>query len=969
MSNKLEDTILIRGAREHNLKNVDLDLPKSSLVVITGLSGSGKSSLAFDTIYAEGQRRYVESLSAYARQFLEQMNKPDVDSLEGLAPSVSIEQRTTSHNPRSTVGTVTEIYDYMRVLWAKVAKPVSDGGARGELSSQTPNQIVDRVMALGDGTRIHLLAPIVIARKGEHAKEIEAARKSGFSKIRINQHTHDIFDELPIDKNKKNTIAIVVDRLLVKSENRGRIAKAVDLALKVGKSTVWVEAVTEGESKTLSFSTGLSDPTSGLSLPQPEPRLFSFNSPVGACPACNGLGYLYEFDPELLVGDANLSLAEGVLEAWHGKELPGKPSYEWQSIEALAKHYKFALDKPFKSLSEKVKAILFYGSGKEEIQFSYRGKQSSYKTKRSFEGIVKDFERKQKNADAEEQSFFEQFITRQACEECHGARLKPESLAFKIQGRSISEACGLPLRECLKYFESFRLSGKEATLADILLKEIRSRIGFLIDVGLDYLDLSRSTTTLSGGETQRVRLATQIGASLVGVLYVLDEPSIGLHQRDNAKLIESLKTLRDRGNSVIVVEHDRDTIEQADYIVDMGPGAGKLGGEIVAKGTPAEILRSPKSPTGRYLQGYDQIPVPETRRKPDHERHIEITHCTGNNLKDVSAKFPLGTLICVSGVSGSGKSTLVFDTLVPALKQKLYRSSGHIAPFGELKGAEHLDKVIHVDQSPIGRSPRSNPATYSGVFTQIRTLFAQTVDAQVRGYDIGRFSFNVKGGRCETCEGDGAIKVEMHFLPDVYVPCHVCGGLRYNRETLAVKYKGKNIADVLAMTIEEAAAFFANVPTIEKFLRVLVDVGLGYVTLGQSATTLSGGEAQRMKLSRELAKRPTGRTLYVLDEPSTGLHFSDIAQLLTVLHRLVDQGNTILVIEHNLDILKHADYLIDLGPEGGAGGGEIIAHGTPEEVVRLGKGHTARFLEPYVKARRISPAGPKSHRGAERATE
>jgi excinuclease ABC subunit A len=807
-------------------------------------------------------------------------------------------------------------------------------------------------MALGDGARIHFLAPIVIARKGEHAKEIEAARKSGFSKIRINQGTFDIFDELPIDKNKKNTISVVVDRLLVKNENRGRIAKAVDLSLKVGKGSVWLESVTEGETKLLSFSVGISDPSTGFSLPQLEPRLFSFNSPVGACPACNGLGYLYEFDPDLLIGDPSLSLQDGVLESWMGKELPGKPSYEWQSIEALAKHYKFALDKPFKSLPEKIKSLLFYGTGKEEIQFSYKGKQSSYKTKRPFEGIVKDLERKQKNSDSDEQAYFDQFITRQACEECHGDRLRPESLAYKIQGKSIAEACRLPLRECLKYFESFRLTGKEATLADILLREIRSRTGFLIDVGLDYLDLSRTTNTLSGGETQRVRLATQIGASLVGVLYVLDEPSIGLHQRDNAKLIESLKTLRDRGNSVIVVEHDRDTIEQADYVIDMGPGAGKLGGHVVAKGTPREIVGIETSPTGRYLRGFDQIPVPEIRRKPDHGRLIEITGCTGNNLKNVSAKFPLGTLLCVSGVSGSGKSTLIFDTLVPALKQKLYRSSGQIAPFESLKGAEHLDKVIHVDQSPIGRSPRSNPATYSGVFTQIRTLFAQTVDAQVRGYDIGRFSFNVKGGRCETCEGDGAIKVEMHFLPDVYVPCHVCGGLRYNRETLAVKYKGKNIADVLGMTIEEAAVFFANVPTIEKFLRVLVDVGLGYVTLGQSATTLSGGEAQRMKLSRELSKRPTGRTLYVLDEPSTGLHFQDIAQLLGVLHRLVDQGNTILVIEHNLDILKHADYLIDLGPEGGVGGGQIIAQGTPEEVAQLGRGHTAKFLEPYVSTRR-----------------
>lgn len=944
----LESTIIIRGAREHNLKNVDLDIPKNAMVVITGLSGSGKSSLAFDTIYAEGQRRYVESLSAYARQFLEQMTKPDVDSLEGLSPAVSIEQRTTSHNPRSTVGTVTEIYDYMRVLWAKVAKPETAAGR--ELLSQTPEQIVDRVMSLDDGARIQILAPIVTARKGEHAKELEAARKSGFSKVKINAQTYDLFDELPIDKNKKNNVSIVIDRLLVKAENRGRIAKAIDLAIKMAKGNVLVESVGEGEAKTFSYSTGLSDPNTGMSLPSPEPRLFSFNSPVGACPACNGLGYLFEFDPDLIVNDPSLSLTDGALENWTGKNPPGKPSYEDQALEALAKHYKFDLTKPYAKLPEKIKSLLFYGSGKDEIQFAFKGKQGNYKTKRSFEGILKDFERKQKNSDQEELEFFDQFIARHACEECKGMRLKPEALAFKLNGKSISEACGLPLKEGLAYFNGLKLVGKEAQVADLLLKEIRSRIGFLIDVGLEYIDLSRSTNTLSGGETQRVRLATQIGASLVGVLYVLDEPSIGLHQRDNEKLIGSLRELRDRGNSVLVVEHDRDTIEAADYVIDMGPGAGKLGGEVISKGTPAEVIADPKSPTGRYLKGYDQIPVPKTRRPIDPKRLIEIKGCTGNNLKSVDAKLPLGSLVCVAGVSGSGKSTLIFDTLVPALKQKLYRSAGSaVAPYKELKGSEHLDKVIHVDQSPIGRSPRSNPATYSGVFTQIRTLFAQTVEAQVRGYDMGRFSFNVKGGRCDTCEGDGAIKVEMHFLPDVYVPCHVCGGVRYNRETLSVKYKGKSIADVLAMTIEEALVFFDKVPNIEKFLRVLADVGLGYVTLGQSATTLSGGEAQRMKLSKELAKRPTGRTLYVLDEPSTGLHFSDIDMLLGVIHRLVDQGNTVLIIEHNLDILKHADYLIDLGPEGGSGGGQIIAAGTPEEVIKNKQSPTARFLAPYLK--------------------
>ncbi len=957
----LENTIIIRGAREHNLKNVDLDIPKNALVVITGVSGSGKSSLAFDTIYAEGQRRYVESLSAYARQFLEQMTKPDVDSLEGLAPSVSIEQRTTSHNPRSTVGTITEIYDYMRVLWAKVAKPAA-GASGKELVSQTQEQIVDRIMGLKEGSRVQVLAPIVIQRKGEHAKEIESARKSGFSKIRINQVTHDIFDELKVDRNKKNNISIVVDRLLLKPENRGRIAKAIDVAIKLAKGNILVESVGEGEPKSFSFSTGLSDPSTGISLPSPEPRLFSFNSPVGACPQCNGLGYLYEFDPDLILNNSELSIADGALENWMGKDPPGNPSYERQTIEALAKHYKFDLNTPYKKLSDRVHSLIFYGTHKEEIQFHFKGRQGNYKTKRPFEGIVLDFEKKKANADEDHLAYFDQYISRQACEECHGNRLKPEALAFKIQGKSIAEASRLPLKECLEYFDSFELKGREAILAEILLREIRSRIGFLINVGLEYLDLSRTTNTLSGGETQRVRLATQIGASLVGVLYVLDEPSIGLHQRDNAKLIESLKTLRDRGNSVLVVEHDRDTIEQADYVIDMGPGAGKLGGEVVAKGRPEEIIGFEKSPTGRYLKGYDQIPLPAKRRPADPARFLEITGCTGNNLQDVSVRLPLGSLICVSGVSGSGKSTLVFDTLVPALKKELYRSNQQIAPFRAINGTEHLDKVVNVDQSPIGRSPRSNPATYTGVFTQIRTLFAQTVDAQVRGYDIGRFSFNVKGGRCDTCEGDGAIKVEMHFLPDVYVPCHACGGLRYNRETLAVRYKGKNIADVLAMTIEEALTFFEKVPSIEKFLRVLHDVGLGYVTLGQSATTLSGGEAQRMKLSKELSKRPTGRTLYILDEPSTGLHFQDISQLLEVIHRLVDQGNSVLIIEHNLDILKHADYLVDLGPEGGSGGGKIVGAGTPEEVVKQGKGYTAKFLGPYL----ARPASGKAGR-AERS--
>ena len=944
----LESTIIVRGAREHNLKNISIDIPKNSFVVVTGISGSGKSSLAFDTIYAEGQRRYVESLSAYARQFLEQMTKPDVDSLEGLSPSVSIEQKTTNQNPRSTVGTVTEIYDYLRVLWAKVGKPVSQAGKGKELSSQTSSEIVDRIMALEEGARILILGPIVISRKGEHAKEIEAARKTGFSKIKINNDAYDIFDTLPIDRNKKNNISLIVDRLLIKKENRARISKAVDMALKVAKGNVVIDCVGEQDSKSYFFSTGLSDPETGLSIPNPEPRLFSFNSPVGACPGCNGLGYHYSFDPDLIISDPNASITEGALEAWAGIAVPGKESFEYQSLVALAKHYKFDLTKPINKLTKQVYSVLFYGSGKEEITFSFKGKQAGFKSKRPFEGIVKDFERKKKKAGPDEEELFDKFVSRYPCGECKGERLRPESLLFKIHEKSIAEATKLPLNECLDFFNSIRLTGKDASIADLLLREIRERLGFLIEVGLDYINLSRSAASLSGGEMQRVRLATQIGAPLVGVLYVLDEPSIGLHQRDNSKLIASLKQLRDRGNSVIVVEHDRDTIEQADYVIDMGPGAGRLGGEIVAKGKPADLMKMENSPTGRFLRGFDQVPLPEKRRSMNPDRVLEIKGCTGNNLKDVSVKFPLGTFICVSGVSGSGKSTLIFDTLVPALKQKLYRSRGVIAPFQSLSGDNHLDKVVHVDQSPIGRSPRSNPATYSGVFTQIRTVFAQTVDAQIRGYDIGRFSFNVKGGRCDTCEGDGAIKVEMHFLPDVFVPCHVCGGLRYNRETLSVKYKGKNIAEVLGMSIEEGLSFFANVPSIAKFLQILVDVGLGYVTLGQSATTLSGGEAQRMKLSKELSKRPTGRTLYVLDEPSTGLHFQDIVQLLSVLHRLVDQGNTVLVIEHNLDILKHADYLVDLGPEGGFRGGLIVGSGTPEELVAKNAGFTAPFLAPYL---------------------
>lgn len=945
----LESHILIRGAREHNLKNISLDIPKNSLVVITGLSGSGKSSLAFDTIYAEGQRRYVESLSAYARQFLEQMTKPDVDSLEGLAPAISIEQRTTNQNPRSTVGTITEIYDYIRLLYAKISHPISPTSGK-ELVPQTVEEIIDRIMAEEPGAKVQILAPIVVARKGEHTKPIEAARKAGYTKIRVNGKTFDIFDDLSIDKNKKNSLSVLVDRIVVKPDSRQRIFNSVTAAIKMADGSVTIETILDdGSLRVMNASTSLSCPESGLSFPKPEPRLFSFNSPVGACPECNGLGYLHEFDPDLIVDDPSISIPAGAIEAWTGKALPGRISHEMQSVEALAKHYGVDLSLPYHKLSEKFKTALFYGTEREEIQFAFKGKQSNYKSKRVFEGILEDFEKRLKNADPDEFVALESYVAKKTCSECEGKRLKPESLAFRILGKNIAEACGLPLRECLDFFGSITLKGKEAEIADIVLREIKTRLHFLVEVGLDYLSISRSAATLSGGEMQRVRLATQIGASLRGVLYILDEPSIGLHQRDNDKLLESLRELRNRGNTVIVVEHDRDTIEQAEFVIDMGPGAGKHGGEIIAMGTPTQIINNKKSVTGRYLTGHDQIPLPEKRRSLDKSRMLSITGCTENNLREVSAHFPLGNLVCVSGVSGSGKSSLIFDTLIPALKNRLYRSHHKNLKFKELSGDNHLDKVINVDQSPIGRSPRSNPATYSGVFTAIRTLFAQTTDAQIRGYDLGRFSFNVKGGRCDTCEGDGAIKVEMHFLPDVYVPCHVCAGKRYNRETLSVKYKGKNIADVLAMSIDEALVFFEKIPSIEKFLRILADVGLGYVTLGQSATTLSGGEAQRMKLSKELAKRPTGRTLYVLDEPSTGLHFQDITQLLKVIHRLVDQGNTIIVIEHNLDILKHADYLIDIGPEGGAGGGTIVAEGTPEEVVKTGKGYTAKYLAPYLK--------------------
>ncbi len=943
----LVDTIVVRGAREHNLKDIDIDIPKDSLVVVTGLSGSGKSSLAFDTIYAEGQRRYVESLSAYARQFLEQMEKPNVDALEGLAPAISIEQKTTNQSPRSTVGTITEIYDYLRLLYAKMAKPVSPDSGE-ELTTFSPEQIVDRIMSLEKDTRVQLLAPIVVARKGEHAKELEAARRAGFSKVRVNKETHDLLDEIPIEKNKKNNISIVIDRLIIRPDARKRLSQSVDSALKLA-GAIYIEAqLPSGEFTAFTLSTGLSYGEAGTVLPKLEPRLFSFNSPLGACPACNGLGYLNEFDPYKIAPNPELSIEEGALENWTGRFPPNSPTHEAQVIACVANHFRFSLKTPLESLSEKNFSILFYGSGKEEIEFSFRGRQSKYKTKRKFSGVIHDFQKKLDVATPDELAYLEKYISKKSCTACNGDRLRPESLAFRILGKNIAEVSALELTPALEFFKSIKLSERDQAVAGAVLKEIVSRLEFLLGVGLSYLSLSRQANSLSGGEMQRVRLATQIGASLVGVLYVLDEPSIGLHQRDNERLLSSLKELRDRGNTVIVVEHDRDTIEAADHVIDMGPAAGKQGGKIIAEGTPKEIIAAKNSITGHYLSGIDKIPVPDVRRPRSKERQVVLKGCSLNNLKSITASFPLGLLLCISGVSGSGKSTLIFDTLIPAIQANRRKNKQNVG-YTEALGLDLVDRIIHVDQSPIGRTPRSNPATYSGLFSPIRTLFSQTVDAQIMGFEPGRFSFNVKGGRCETCEGAGAIRVEMHFLPDVFVPCHICNGKRYNRETLSVRYKGKNIAEVLAMTVEEALEFFANIPSIERILRVLSDVGLGYITLGQSATTLSGGEAQRMKLSRELSKRSTGRSIYVLDEPSTGLHFKDIHQLIKVLHALVDQGNTVIVIEHNLDILKHADYLIDLGQEGGSGGGEIIAEGTPEEVVKKGIGYTAKYLKPYLK--------------------
>ena len=928
--------IVVRGAREHNLKNVSLDIPRDRLVVVTGVSGSGKSSLAFDTIYAEGQRRYVESLSAYARQFLELMEKPDVDVIEGLSPAISIEQRTLSRNPRSTVGTVTEIYDYLRLLYARVGRPACWKCGR-EIASQGAEQITDRVLALPAGTRVHVLAPLVRGRKGDGQKVLEEVRRKGYVRVRVDGQLRDLGGEIALDRKKKHTIEAVIDRLVVGPEARTRLAASIETALALGDGLVVVEEV--GKRDHL-LSSRLACPDCGVSYPELSPRLFSFNSPVGACPECGGLGTKMEFDDELVVPDPSLTLREGAILPWERRT----SEYFLQTLGAVARHYGFDLETPFGRLAAKVRAVLLHGSGEEEVVFTLeRGAEDRFRFKRPFEGAVQNLERRYRETkSAAIREEIERYMAMRPCPACKGRRLRPEALAVSFAGMGIAACTALSVSAALRVFSRVALSPTERAIADRVLKEIRERLQFLADVGLGYLTLDREAATLSGGEGQRIRLATQIGSRLVGVLYVLDEPSIGLHQRDNDRLLGTLKGLRDLGNTVLVVEHDEATIAAADHVVDLGPGAGEHGGHLVAAGTPAEILRHPDSLTGQYLSGRRAIPVPARRREGS--RALRVLGARGNNLKGIDLRVPLGTLTCVTGVSGSGKSTLVVETLFKALAHALYRAKERPAPLARLEGGEHVDKVIDIDQSPIGRTPRSNPATYTGIFTPIRELFAAVPEARLRGYRPGRFSFNVSGGRCEACEGDGIKRIEMHFLPDVYVTCDVCKGKRYSRETLEVEYHGRNVAQVLDLTVSQALAFFERHAPIRERLQTLNDVGLEYVKLGQSATTLSGGEAQRVKLSRELGKRSTGRTVYILDEPTTGLHFADIQKLLEVLNRLVDAGNTVLVIEHNLDVIKSADFVVDLGPEGGDAGGEIVAQGTPEQVARARGSFTGRFL-------------------------
>ncbi len=937
------ESIRIRGARTHNLKNVDVDLPRDKLIVITGLSGSGKSSLAFDTLYAEGQRRYVESLSAYARQFLALMEKPDVDLIEGLSPAISIEQKSTSHNPRSTVGTVTEIYDYLRLLYARVGEPrCPEHGVT--LSAQTVSQMVDHVMTLPEGTKLMLLAPLVEARKGEHLHILDRLRAQGYVRTRIDGTVASLDEAPALKKNFKHTIEAVVDRAVVRPGQEQRLAESFETAANLGEGLIRVVVLDEQnhDEQEIVFSARYACPHCGYSLSELEPRLFSFNNPAGACPSCDGLGVRQFFDPERVVGDPTLSLPAGAIRGWDRRN-----AFYFHMLESLAKHYKFNLDTPFEELPKKARDVILHGSGDELITFTYFSEQGPRaRRKHAFEGVIPNIERRYRESESlSVREELAKFLSHQPCEACHGSRLKREARHVFVQGKALHEITRLPVAAALDFFRDLRLTGSRGEIAAKIVKEVANRLGFLVNVGLDYLTLARSAETLSGGEAQRIRLASQIGAGLVGVMYVLDEPSIGLHQRDNARLLDTLRRLRDLGNTVIVVEHDEEAIRAADHVLDIGPGAGVHGGEVVAQGTPEDIVRHPRSITGAYLRGEREITVPRERTPNDAARQLIVRGATGNNLKNVEVSIPVGLFTCVTGVSGSGKSTLINDTLYASVAKHLYGAALEPAPCRAIEGLDQFDKIVDIDQAPIGRTPRSNPATYTGLFTPIRELFAATPMARERGYGPGRFSFNVRGGRCEACQGDGLIKVEMHFLPDIYVPCDVCRGKRYNRETLDIRYKDKTIDEVLAMTVETAAGFFSAIPAVNQKLQTLLDVGLSYITLGQSATTLSGGEAQRIKLARELSKRDTGRTLYILDEPTTGLHFHDIQQLLTVLMRLRDRGNTVVVIEHNLDVIKTADWLIDLGPEGGDGGGRILAVGTPEEVARHPASHTGEFLK------------------------
>jgi len=937
-----KNVIEIKGARSHNLKNVDLVIPRDKFVVFTGVSGSGKSSLAFDTIYAEGQRRYVESLSSYARQFLGQMDKPDVDYIGGLSPAISIDQKTTSNNPRSTVGTVTEIYDYFRLLFARVGVPHCPKCGR-EITKQTIDQIVDRIMLIPADSRIQILAPIVRGRKGEHVKLLEDAKKNGYVRVRIDGEVYDLSEEIKLDKNKKHTIEIVIDRLKIKDGIQQRLTDSVETASALSGGIIVVDVI-GGES--ITFSESFSCPDCGINIPEIEPRSFSFNNPNGACPECTGLGIMMKFSPELIVPNPSLSIAKGAITAPGFNSINSKGSMSAELFGALAKKYDFSLDTPFEELPDKIKDIIFYGTKGEKVKIEYMSAKGMSFYEYNFDGVIGNLQRRYNETSETMRYEYEQYMTQVQCPVCHGKRLKPEILAVTIGGKSISDVTELSITEIDKFFKSLKFTEKESFIADRILKEINSRIGFLIDVGLNYLTLSRSAGTLSGGEAQRIRLATQIGSGLMGVVYILDEPSIGLHQRDNDKLIATLKNLRDLGNSLIVVEHDEDTMYAADYIVDIGPGAGSNGGEVVCAGSVEDIKNCERSVTGAYLSGRKKIEVPEERRKSD--KYITVIGAEENNLKGIDVKIPVGIFTCVTGVSGSGKSSLVNEILYKRLARDLNYAKCYAGKHKDLLGEENLDKVINIDQSPIGRTPRSNPATYTGLFDMIRDLFAQTNEAKMRGYSKGRFSFNIKGGRCEACNGDGIVKIEMNFLPDVYVPCEVCGGKRYNRETLEVKYKGKTISDILDMTVEEALEFFDSIPKIKAKLQTLNDVGLSYVQLGQPSTTLSGGEAQRVKLATELSRKSTGRTMYILDEPTTGLHMADVHRLIDILQRLAENGNTVVVIEHNLDVIKTADYIIDLGPEGGDGGGTIVAEGTPEEIVKCEKSYTGKYLKKYL---------------------